>query len=82
MYTEKQLKIFSGNSNRPLADEICDYLKIPNISSYHWNIHNEVLTLNNRRNWRNFDIHKTGIIDKRVSWDEAVFVPRKAVTYS
>ena len=29
MYTEKQLKIFSGNSNRPLADEICDYLKIP-----------------------------------------------------
>jgi ribose-phosphate pyrophosphokinase len=29
MYTEKQLKIFSGNSNRPLADEICEYLKIP-----------------------------------------------------
>ena len=29
MYTEKQLKIFSGNSNRPLADEICEYLKMP-----------------------------------------------------
>ena len=29
MYTEKQLKIFSGNSNRPLADEICEYLEVP-----------------------------------------------------
>jgi ribose-phosphate pyrophosphokinase len=29
MYTEKQLKIFSGNSNKPLADEICEYLEVP-----------------------------------------------------
>ena len=29
MYTEKQLKIFSGNSNRPLAEEICEYLNAP-----------------------------------------------------
>ena len=29
MYTEKQLKIFSGNSNRPLAEEICEYLNVP-----------------------------------------------------
>ena len=29
MYTEKQLKIFSGNYNRPLADEICEYLEVP-----------------------------------------------------
>ena len=29
MYTEKQRKIFSGNSNRPLAEEICEYLESP-----------------------------------------------------
>jgi ribose-phosphate pyrophosphokinase len=28
MYTEKQLKIFSGNSNKPLAEEICEYLNV------------------------------------------------------
>lgn len=28
MYTEKQLKIFSGNSNKPLAEEICQYLNV------------------------------------------------------
>ena len=28
MYTEKQRKIFSGNSNRPLAEEICEYLEV------------------------------------------------------
>ena len=28
MYTEKQLKIFSGNSNKPVAEEICEYLNV------------------------------------------------------
>jgi len=28
MYTERQLKIFSGNSNKPLAEEICEYLNV------------------------------------------------------
>ena len=29
MQNGKKLKIFTGNSNRPLAREICDYLEVP-----------------------------------------------------
>ena len=29
MQNGKKLKIFTGNSNKPLAREICDYLEVP-----------------------------------------------------
>jgi ribose-phosphate pyrophosphokinase len=29
MHNGKKLKIFTGNSNKPLAQEICDYLEVP-----------------------------------------------------